>query len=88
MCATETNQDELDQQEFMAAAAAVHETTQDMTSDLTFIACASVMLDVLDDLLSSPEYNTYGVMLANQVHVEFINLMANHGFDLASETKH
>jgi len=85
MCATEINIDELDQQEFMAAAALIDEATKDLSTDLTFVASASIMLDMLDDLLSDPDNNTYALMLANQVHVEFMNLMANHGFDLSPD---
>lgn len=85
MCATEINPDEKDQQEFMAAAATIDEATKDLSTDLTFVACASIMLDMLDNLLSDPDNTTYGLMLANQVHVEFMNLMANHGFDLSPD---
>lgn len=72
-----------DEQEFVDAANTVHEAVSRLDSDLAFMACGTVMLDMLEDMFNANQDPAYPLMLANQIHAEFITLMTEHGFDLS-----
>jgi hypothetical protein len=72
-----------DERLFIDAANLVSDTANKLDDDLAFMACATVMLDRLEFLLSDAESSKYVLMLANQVHAEFLALMADHGYVLS-----
>lgn len=75
-----------DEQLFVEAANIVHDAVVELDEDLSFMACATVMLDKLEYMLTKGEDTTYALMLANQVHAEFMALMSDHGYDLSVNT--
>lgn len=77
-----------DQQAFIDAADSVLDVTNELASDLAFVACGAVMLDALEDLLETEEDKGYVVSLANQIHVEFMSLMSSFGYELSDEVEH
>jgi hypothetical protein len=73
---------------FQEACSVVTEVTSRMEPDLAFVACAAVMLDRLEDMFLMEDDTTYPLMLANQIHAEFISLMKEYGYDLSVDTTH
>lgn len=75
-----------DEQAFVDAANIVHNAAIELDADLAFMACATVMLDKLEFMIGNSDDSAYTLMLANQVHAEFLTLMADHGFDLSVDS--
>ena len=77
-----------EEERFQEACDEVSSAVASKDSDLAFIACAAIMLDKLEDMFLTDEDTTYPLMLANQVHAEFISLMKEYGYDLSVDTTH
>jgi hypothetical protein len=75
-----------DEAAFVEAAGIITDAAESLEADLAFMACSTVMLDALEFMITSDIDPAYTLMLANQVHAEFLTLLADHGYDLSVNT--